>query len=153
MLDGSFGYDLSGQTARKVKNKRESFTYEYAVRLQKVEIECTDALRIIRSRDSKDSFFYCDPPYIGTDCGHYDGYTVEDYQMLLDLLSQIEGKFLLSSFPSEVLAKAAKTHGWMQKEIHMAMSVNAKSANRNKATKIEVLTGNYDLNMGQQELF
>lgn len=73
--------------------------------------------------------------------------------MLLDLLSQIEGKFLLSSFPSEVLSKAAKTHGWMQQEIHMAMSVNAKSASRTKSTKIEVLTGNYDLNMGQKELF
>jgi hypothetical protein len=41
----------------------------------------------------------------------------------------------------------------MQQEIHMAMSVNAKSVNRTKATKIEVLTANYDLNMGQQVLF
>jgi hypothetical protein len=59
----------------------------------------------------------------------------------------------LSSFPLEVLSKATKTHGWMQQEIHMVMSVNVKSKNRIRATKIEVLTVIYDLNMGQQVLF
>ena len=152
MLDGTFGYDLTGQTSQKIKNKRESFTLGYAVRLQHVQIECTDALRIIRSRDKAEAFFYCDPPYINSDCGHYDGYTVEDYQMLLDTLSAIEGKFLLSSYPSDILETYAKRHGWQQRTIEMAMSVNAKSEQR-KRKKIEVLTANYDLNMGQKDLF
>lgn len=152
MLDGSFGYDHTGQTSLKVKNKRDSFTYEYAVRLQKVDIECTDALRIIRSYDTPDTFFYCDPPYVGSDCGHYDGYSEEDYRMLLESLSKIEGRFLLSSYPSDLLKDFRDKHGWEQQEIEMAMNVNAKSKNR-KMKKIEVLTANYDLDMGQQELF
>ncbi|MCF7944850.1 MAG: DNA adenine methylase [Spirochaetia bacterium] len=152
MLNGTFGYDLTGQTARKVMNKRDGFTLDYAIRLQGVEIECTDALRIIRSRDSEDSFFYCDPPYINTDCGHYDGYSVEDYMMLLNVLEKIEGKFLLSSFPNEVLDKYLPKNDWCTKQIEMNMSVNAKSENRKK-TKTEVFTANYDLNMGQGELF
>jgi DNA adenine methylase len=152
MLDGSYGYDHTGQTSVKVMNKRESFTLQYAVRLQKVDIECTDALRIIRSRDTKDTFFYCDPPYVGSDCGHYDGYTIEDYQMLLECLTNIEGMFLLSSYPSDLLNKFRDEYRWEQRKIEMAMNVNAKTKNR-KAKKIEVLTANYDLNQGQQELF
>ncbi len=152
MLGGTYGYDHTGQTSKKVMNKRESFTLDYAVRLQNVDIECTDALRIIRSHDTPEAFFYCDPPYINTDCGHYDGYTVEDYQMLLEQLSKIEGKFLLSSFPSDILTEFTKKQGWEQREIEMAMNINAKSKNR-KMKKIEVLTANYDLSLGQQELF
>ncbi len=152
MLGGTYGYDHTGQTSLKVMNKRNSFTLDYAIRLQKVDIECTDALRIIRSYDAPDAFFYCDPPYIGSDCGHYDGYSEEDYRQLLEHLSKIEGRFLLSSYPSDILKEFTKEHGWEQRELEMKMSVNSKSKNR-KTTKIEVLTANYDLDMGQQELF
>lgn len=75
MLDGSWGYDkIKGTTSQKIANKRDSFTEELAIRIQNVQIENTDALRIINSRDYKDAFIYCDPPYFNSDCGHYDGY-------------------------------------------------------------------------------
>ena len=98
MLDGSWGYDVSrGCTTSKITNKRDSFTEDFAYRLQNVQIECTDALRIINSRDSEKSFFYCDPPYFNSNCGHYDGYSKEDFEQLLKTLTKIEGKFILSS--------------------------------------------------------
>src|SRR3546814_20154704 len=104
MLDGSWGYDKkSNHTTQKVVGKKESFTEELAIRLQNCQIECTDALYIIRSRDTPDSFFYCDPPYINSDCGNYDAYTEQDYENLLKLLSTISGKFLLSSYSSTLL--------------------------------------------------
>ena len=57
-LGGSWGYDRKeGTTSKRVKNKREGFTEDYAIRLQEVQIECTDALRIVKSRDAQDSFF------------------------------------------------------------------------------------------------
>ncbi|MDR0586030.1 MAG: DNA adenine methylase [Treponema sp.] len=46
------------------RNKRESFTENYAIRLQRTQIECCDALRVIRSRDMPDAFFYIDPPFL-----------------------------------------------------------------------------------------
>jgi DNA adenine methylase len=98
MLDGGFGYDRTGTASKKLSNKRYSFSIDYAVRLQQVQIECCDALRIIRSRDTEDTFFYLDPPYVGADQGHYDGYAQEDFDGLLNLLETIRGKFLLSSF-------------------------------------------------------
>jgi len=144
IIDGSFGYDKTkGSTSRKIRNARNSFSEDLAVRLQDVQIECTDALRIIESRDTQESFFYCDPPYYNSDCGHYDGYSITDFEMLLKTLSKVSGKFLLSSYPSDLLAQYVAQHGWQQKSIESGVSVN-KGAGKAKR-KTEVLTWNYSL--------
>lgn len=140
-LDGSFGYDRSGTTSKKIANKRESFTEEIAIRLQRVQIECADALRIIRSRDTPETFVYADPPYVGTDQGHYDGYTDEDFEALLEVLDSMEGKFLLSSYPSEQLAMHVEAKHWHTIELNMALPMSANSIKPRR--KIEALTANY----------
>ncbi|MDB9498560.1 DNA adenine methylase [Nodularia spumigena] len=142
-LDGSFGYDKSkNTTTMKINNKRTAFTEEIAQRLQGVQIECTDALRIIRSRDNQSAFFYLDPPYFNSDMGHYDGYTREDFEALLQELSKIEGKFLLSSYHSPLLQKYVKANGWYQKRFVQGISVNKGYSSR---TKTEYLSANYPL--------
>ncbi len=152
MLDGSFGYDkISGTTSQKITNKRNDFTIDLSIRMQNVQIECTDALRIIRSRDYKDAFHYCDPPYYNSDCGHYDGYTIEDFEMLLKTLSEVEGKFLLSSYPSPILEKYTKQFGWNTKKLEQSVSV-ANGTGKPGKKKIEVLTANYDLSNPKDDL-
>lgn len=144
-LDGSFGYDrMSGTTSSKIQNKRDGFTMDYSIRIQDVQIECTDALRVIRSRDCGGALHYCDPPYFNSDCGHYNGYTEEDFTSLLQLLSEIEGKFLLSSYESDVLARFKKENGWVQMSLEQTVSV-ANNPGKPRKKKIEVLTANYDL--------
>jgi DNA adenine methylase len=143
ILDGGFGYDLTGQTTKRLANKRHAFSEELAARLQNAQIECCDALRIIRSRDAPETFFYLDPPYPGTDQGHYDGYSGDDFRALLETLSKIEGKFLLSSFRHEALAEYKEKHGWSQFEIKMRKSIAARVSPA--AHKIEVLTANYPI--------
>jgi len=144
-LDGSFGYDRSGTTTKKITNKRDSFTLDYAIRLQNVQIECADALRIIRSRDTKESFFYCDPPYFNSDMGHYDGYTEEDFSELLKVLEKIEGKFLLSSYPSQILDAFNNDNNWYQIEIEMSLAVCGSRKTERK--KREMLTANYPISL------
>ena len=102
-----------------------------------VQIECTDALKIIRTYDSPSAFHYCDPPYYNADMGHYDGYTLEDYKALLKQLSKVEGKFLLSSYPSEVLKKYVK-------KIEMNLTAG-KVKDGKRPKKIKVLTANYPI--------
>ncbi len=144
MLDGTFGYDkLKNTVAIKINNKKQSFTEEYAIRLQNVQLECTDALKVIKSRDIEDAVFYLDPPYFNSDCGHYDGYSIEDFERLLQLLSTIKGKFLLSSYPSDVLAKYTKENKWHTVAFKQNVSVNAKSGVLK--SKVEVLTANYPI--------
>lgn len=145
MLDGTWGYDkLKGTTSQKIANKREGFTEDLAIRIQNVQIENTDALRIIESRDYKDAFTYCDPPYFNSDCGHYDGYSKEDFENLLKLLSRVKGKFLMSSYPSDILTEYTKQNGWYTKNIEQKVSV-ANGTGKPGKKKIEVLTANYDL--------
>lgn len=146
IIDGSWGYDKKkNTTSKKITNKRESFTEDYAIRLQLVQVECTDALRIIKSRDTKDSFFYCDPPYYNSDCGHYNGYTVDDFENLLKQLANLDGKFLLSSYPSEILSQYVKKKGWHQMHIQQTVSVANSNSTKPPKVKTEVLTANYTL--------
>ena len=144
MLDGNWGYDkATNTTSQKINNKKESFTEELAIRLQNCQIESADALYIIGSRDTENTFFYCDPPYYNSDCGHYDGYSEQDYESLLFLLSKIKGKFLLSSYPSALLAKYTKEYKWHKWSINQKVSVGAKSGNQK--SKIEMLVANYPI--------
>jgi len=144
-MDGPFGFDKTANcTSKRIAFKRENFTEAYAKRLEHVQIESADALYVIQSRDHAGAFFYCDPPYIGSDCGHYKGYTEADYEALLRLLSQIKGKFLLSSYPTDILQEFSKENGWHSIKRELLVSVNLKSGNPKKKT--EVLTANYQLN-------
>jgi DNA adenine methylase len=143
ILDGGYGYDRTGDTSKKLDNKRAGFTVDYAVRLQRAQIECCDALRIIRSRDVDDSFFYCDPPYVGADQGHYDGYSQEDFDNLLGLLESIQGKFLLSSFRNKSLDDFTRRNGWSRIEIKRECSMTNRFDN--PKIKTEILTANYPI--------
>jgi DNA adenine methylase len=143
MLDGSWGFDKKKHTTSlKIHNRREEFTEQLAIRLQTAQIECADALYIINSRDGLDSFFYCDPPYYNSDLGHYDGYSEKDFEELLKLLSKIKGKFLLSSYPSELLAKYSSRYKWHT--IKIDQRITAAGADK-KLFKVEVLTANYKI--------
>lgn len=144
-LDSSFGYDRSkNTTTKKIINNRDRFTDDMAIRLQNCQIECADALYIVGSRDSDKSFFYCDPPYFNSNCGHYDGYSEQDFENLLQRLSAIKGKFLLSSYPSPVLMRYAKENGWYMWSVEQGVTVNNKGGYVKR--KIEVLTANYPIN-------
>ncbi|MBI2968889.1 MAG: DNA adenine methylase [Bacteroidetes bacterium] len=134
----SFGKDDSKEDS--VAKKREDFSKMYADRLKKVQIECNDAVRVIKLRDYKKAFFYCDPPYINTHQGHYKGYTEADYKRLLDALSKIKGKFILSSYPNSLLKKYIRKHKWNIHSVTKAIAVTKLT----DKIKTEVMAFNYD---------
>jgi DNA adenine methylase len=146
--DGGFGYDRTGGTSRKLVNKRSDFNVDYAIRLQQVQIEYCDALRIIQSRDTPETFFYLDPPYVGADQGHYDGYSQMDFDALLKLLETLQGKFLLSSFRSASLTEFTRKKGWHTVEFRLS-SPMTNGRDRAARSKIEVLTANYPISAGE----
>ncbi len=143
-LDSSWGFDRKRNTsAKRLRYKREKFTNEYAKRIEETEIENADALKVIETRDTKQSFFYCDPPYFNAGKGHYGKYPENDFENLLQLLSSIKGKFLLSSYPSDLLNKYVRKNKWHTKEIEMSLDVIAKYERGRRKT--EVLTANYPI--------
>jgi DNA adenine methylase len=148
-LNGCFGYDRDGTNTKKMANKRSGFTTDYAIRLQRVQIECRDALKIIKSRDVNEAFFYLDPPYVGADQGHYDGYTQEDFDTLLTVLKGIKGKFLLSSYRNKTLTEFSRENNWSTLELKISSSMTHGC--KSQRNKVEVLTANYPISVKLDE--
>jgi DNA adenine methylase len=120
-------------------NKVERFSDVYAERLKKVFIENRNALYVIKTHDGVDTFHFIDPPYFNSDCGHYGGYTHSDYEALLVLLGTLEGKFLLTCYPSDLLDHYAALNNWHIERIEMQLSASKTKGKK----KVECLVTNY----------
>ncbi|MDR3287056.1 MAG: hypothetical protein LBT27_06410 [Prevotellaceae bacterium] len=140
ILTNGWSVSIDKNKANQVQWSKSAFTIAYARRLERTSIFCRDAISVIKSTDTPTIFHYVDPPYYNADMGHYGGYTAADFENLLIVLTQIEGKFMLSSYPSELLDKYSKQAGWHTINIEMYKS----SGRGNSSTKTEVITVNYD---------
>lgn len=143
IIGGSWNVDLQKSSGKRFTNKKKMMVLnQYGERLENTAIFNDDALYVLKRSDRPEAFHYIDPPYIDTNLGHYKGYSLDDYRNLLEALGEIKGKFLLSSFPSDILAEYSQRFGWNTKTIEMNKSASAVSKDGAK-TKVEVLTSNY----------
>nr|DAP16184.1 MAG TPA: DNA adenine methylase [Caudoviricetes sp.] len=150
MLDGTFGYDFQGSMTKRLRNAKDCFTQILSDRLDNVTIECRDALDVIALYDSPETFHFVDPPYVGSDCGHYEGVFGELHLVqLLELLSQLKGKFMLTMFPHDKIAEFANNNGWITHTIERTIS--ASKVNRRKQE--EWIVCNYEQEDKQPMLF
>jgi len=124
------------------RNKRDYFNEQLYERLSEVQISCRDALKVIKNRDSLDTFFYLDPPYPGAVQGHYYGYSEKDLADLLTLLSTTKGQFILSNYWTNALRNAVEKNRWNYKEIKVTTHT---AANTKQRESIEVLVYNYEI--------
>jgi len=67
---------------------------QYAEYMKNTKVLNQDYKSVIKSNDSKDTYFYLDPPYESSK-GLYSK-SVIDYNELADVLSKVKGKFVLS---------------------------------------------------------
>lgn len=105
LMRGAFGSKLVGQTFGLGKATKPRFNPDTIVatldqaqkRLKNVFVENLGYEACIKRLDSKDTFFYIDPPY--WDCEDYYGkglFSKEDFTKLRDLLRGLKGKWLVS---------------------------------------------------------
>lgn len=140
---GTWGYDKS-KRSYTIQNKIDAFSEDLSLRLKYVQIENNEAHKVMLSRDKETAFHYIDPPYIDSNQGHYGGYTREHFKRDLDTIEQLKGKFLLSSYDSDVLQEYIKRNGWYVKYIDKPLNAsNGRLGNRKR--KVEVLTANYPI--------
>ena len=139
---GAWGYDKRGDSmVKRLATKKEEFAITMRNRLDHVQIECNDSLKVIASRDDASAFHYVDPPYIGSHQGHYSGYSDDSYDDLLTLLGGVKGKFIQSSYWSDTLEKHVLKNGWCYKTVEQPVSVGTKKTKR----KVEVLVANFPI--------
>lgn len=111
---------------RSFYNKVARLDQSYADRLSNTFVEQRDALYVILKNDAVDTFFFIDPPYFNSDCGHYDGYTEAEYELLLKLLEGLAGKFILTCYPSALAERYAASNGWNVFQREMQLSAGGK---------------------------
>lgn len=138
-LTNSWKFSRTRNMATAFANKKVLFDERYIKRIEHTQIFCRDALRVLKNMDDPTAFHFIDPPYIGANQGHYSGYTISHFENLLQTCEDIKGKFLLTTYPSQILSEYAQKNGWFQIEFEMR---NAASNNKD-ARKTEVFTMNY----------
>lgn len=138
-LRSGWKFSRTRNLALQFINKRKAFDERYIKRLEKTQIFCRDALRVLRNMDNSLAFHFIDPPYIGANQGHYSGYSLEHFENLLKTCEKLKGKFLLTTYPSEILSYYAKKNGWFQIKLEMRNSASSRKG----ARKVEVFTMNY----------
>lgn len=132
-LNGSFGYDFQGGAVCRLNNARDNFTQAICKRLEMVTIESRDAFKVIQCYDAPDAFHFIDPPYPNSNCGHYAGLFGEAHLcILLDMLTALQGKWMLTMFPHDKIQSYAEQYGWI---IHRVTRII--SASRDKTRKQE----------------
>ena len=113
-------------------------------RLKRVLIRNIDGVECIKKEDGKRTLHYVDCPYVHSTRATTGEYAHEmtdvQHAELLNTLMDIEGRFLLSGYHSELYDKYAKNCGW---KVHEFQIANHSSSSKQKQRKCEVVWTNY----------
>ncbi len=111
-----------------------------------VILDAKEATNVITKQDGPKTLFYLDPPYLHSTrvtTGDYEcEMTAEQHRRLLEVLTGIEGKFILSGYRSDLYDRYADKYGWHREDIEID---NKASSAKTKEKKVECLWMNYDL--------
>ena len=132
MFSSSFSYTrTTGKGAARVFAAKERFHPELRDLLEKCTIEHDDALKVLSRFDTPTAFHFVDPPYVGSDMGHYTGmFNEDDLNRLLEVLSGIKGKFMLTMYPHDLIREYAGRVGWTIRPVQR--TVTASNTKRRK---------------------
>jgi DNA adenine methylase len=103
MIGCGWTFDSYGKKTKGFAKRTQNLTPAHADRLRLTTIEQRDANVLLAYYDTPETFHYIDPPYLNANQGHYGGYTEAHFKTLLNTLSNLKGKFLLSTYPHELL--------------------------------------------------
>lgn len=115
-----------------------------AERLLRVQIENRPAIDVIRLYDSKDTLFYCDPPYVHDTRGDTKSYgyemTNEEHCQLANILTSVKGRVAISNYQCDLMEELYPAPRWKK---HLSP---LKTIHSTKDKRQEVLWLNYDIN-------
>lgn len=115
---------------------------EIAERLLRVQIENRPAIDLIKLYDSRETLFYCDPPYVHSTRGDSKAYGHEmsddSHAALADALNSVNGMVALSNYDCELMDTLYPSRRW-----HKFTSPE-KTIHSTKGKRSEVLWTNYD---------
>ena len=115
---------------------------EIAERLLRVQIENRPAVDVIELYDSKETLFYCDPPYVHETRGDSNAYsnemTNEQHEHLADVLNSVRGKVAFSNYDCPFVNRLYPERRWKK------ITGCFRTIHSTKDKRREVLWANYD---------
>lgn len=141
----SFGRTFSKANPANTFDTSKKILANSLHKLRNALIDNIDALELIGrvNNKSKDAFMFIDPPYYNSDCGHYSGYTEDDFVKLLDLLSESPHHWMLTCYPNPHI----EGRGW---GVRLVETQNKTIKTRNKT---EAIVTNYKIYNNQYNLY
>lgn len=152
MSRGGAGKDFATSTSRLRRNMNENVSAwlsavdglpEFHNRIKYVEIRKMHFREFVPKFDHRDAFFYADPCYLPETrvAGKYDfEMTAEEHGELLQLLSNIEGKFMLHGYASSLYSSFETLNKWNRVEFEIKKS---SSSSKVKPISKEIIWMNY----------
>lgn len=119
----------NGPVNPKIWNEYPKIILSYAERLKNAQIECTDAVQLIRDCNHSDCLIYADPPYLKEcrpkRCYRFEMQEEEQHNGLLDALLNHNGMVILSGYDNQLYNDRLK--GW-HKETKSAVVNSGRNA-------------------------
>lgn len=85
-------------------------------RLLRVQIENRPAIDAIQLYDSKETLFYCDPPYVHVTRGDTKSYgyemTNEEHRQLAKVLNSVKGRVAISNYQCDLIEELYPAPRW-----------------------------------------
>lgn len=101
-----------------------------SARLLRVQIENRPAEKVVKSYDSKDTLFYCDPPYPHESRGDSNAYRYEmsdtEHEKLAAILNSVKGKVAVSGYNCALMEKLYKNWARIDAPERVCHSVKQK---------------------------
>lgn len=131
-LENTFGFDKSmSRHPKKIFYAKDAFNLSLKERLECVTIEQDDAMKVLERFDTSEAFHFIDPPYVGSNMGHYkDMFNEQNLLELLDVCVRLKGKFMLTMYPNEVIKEFVDRNSWNIHSVDRQISACKASARR-----------------------
>jgi DNA adenine methylase len=131
----------TGQNSKKIalQNLEKTINFLKDCSLQFTNFDFRKAIKTVRFRsqsEKKSTFFYCDPPYLGTGNNYSNSFTEQDLIDLFDILENTGCKFAVSEFDNLFILDQAK-----QRNLHVHI-IGERRTLTNRQT--EILITNYE---------
>ncbi|HBE9106893.1 TPA: SMI1/KNR4 family protein [Clostridioides difficile] len=119
-----------------------------ARKLEEIRVENNDFRESLRKHDSYNTLFYLDPPYVPETRTLKNGYkyelSIDDHEILVDILLNIKGKVVLSGYDNEIYRRL-ETEGDFKKILIKEAVKSSVNVNREERTGKEYVWINYDI--------
>ncbi len=131
---------VSGRNPAKTFRNLTDSLEGISKRLRFVTFENLDYSECIQRFDSKNTLFYCDPPYLDTEFYYQKGcFKNEDHYKLADMLHQIKGKAMITHYENDTYDELYKDWNRFDYEtfkVSRGITKTSKAETRPRATEV-----------------